>query len=245
MRDPDGCGWFVADRAVRMAQMDPRAAGEAARERVKHLLGLARNRVARLIFERDLVARTDAYVPLDDELAAPGRHGHHASSWLQLRTALRGATITADDVLVDFGSGMGRIVYVAARHYPFARVVGVEISQRFNDVALANLEHARPRLRCQDVQIVTVDATEFVVPDDMTYAYMFNPFGGEIFEAVLGNIVASLDRRPRRLTLCYAHPLMEEAVLATGRFERVRSSPPRKPGLTPYHGRIDVFASTG
>ena len=71
-----------------------------------------------------------------------------ASSWLQLRRALRGAAITIDDVLVDFGSGMGRMVYVAARHYPFGRVVGVEISQRFNDVALANLERARPRLRC-------------------------------------------------------------------------------------------------
>jgi hypothetical protein len=38
---------------------------------------------------------------------------------------------------------------------------------------------------------------------------------------------------------------MEEAVLASGRFERLRSSAPRKPGLTPYHGRIDVFVSTG
>jgi hypothetical protein len=225
--------------------VDLNAAGEAGRERVKRALGVARSRAAQLVFERDLIARTDAYVPLDDDLAAPGRHVHHASSWLQLRRALRGAAITTDDVLVDFGSGMGRMVYVAARHYPFGRVVGVEISQRFNDVALANLEHARPRLRCQDVQIVTADATEFAVPDDMTYAYMFNPFGGEIFEAVLANIVASLDRRPRRVTLCYLHPQMEDVVLASGRFERTRSSRPRKPGLTPYHGRIDVFVSTG
>ena len=36
----------------------------------------------------------------------------------------------------------------------------------------------------------------------MTYAYFFNPFEGEAFSRVLAKIIGSLDRNPRRLTIC-------------------------------------------
>jgi hypothetical protein len=225
--------------------MDLKGIRRSGQKLMERCVGFARRRAAKLIWERGLPTSTDPYVRLEDVgLASPGRNDYQASRWRWLRRALRGCEITRDDVLVEFGSGMGRVVYVAARRYPFGRVVGVEISQEFNDVALKNLEHERHRLRCQNVEIVTADAVEFVVPDDMTYAYLFNPFKAEIFAAVIENIVASLDRRPRRVTLCYAYPAMEEAVLATGRFTRVRSLRPRRPGLTPYHDRIDVYVST-
>ena len=40
---------------------------------------------------------------------------------------LRGCSITREDVFADIGSGQGRMVYMAARSYPFGRVIGVEI----------------------------------------------------------------------------------------------------------------------
>ena len=152
-----------------------------------------------------------------------------------------GLWITRDDVLVDFGSGMGRAVYVAARRYRFGRVVGVELSQAFNDVALENLRRRRQKLRCPNVEIVTGDATTYVVPDDMTYAYLYNPFVSDVFAAVLANIVASLDRRPRRVTICYANPLMDNMILATGRFTRIHSSRGLRPDISHY--LINVYQS--
>ena len=34
-----------------------------------------------------------------------------------------------DDVFVDFGSGKGRMVYIATHSYPFKKVIGVDISE--------------------------------------------------------------------------------------------------------------------
>jgi hypothetical protein len=57
----------------------------------------------------------------------------------------------------------------------------------------------------------------------MTVAYFFNPFVGETFSRVIDNIVASLDRHPRRVRLVYVIPSMEDYILGTGRFRLVRS----------------------
>jgi hypothetical protein len=62
----------------------------------------------------------------------------------------------------------------------------------------------------------------------MTVAYMYNPFFGETFARVLGNIVISLDRNPRALTIAYLLPTMGKMIEATGRFKvtrRIRFGP--------------------
>lgn len=175
----------------------------------------------RAVFARGQVD-SSRIVHLDEiGLAAPDRSETAPSGWRFIRRALRGCRITPADVFVDFGSGMGRAVYLAARHYPFGRVVGVEIAPQFNEIAAENIRRMQHKLRCKQVELATCDVTEYVVPDDMTYAYFYNPFTGEIFQSVLDNIIASLDRRPRPVTICYAHPVMEAAIIDSGRFVKV------------------------
>ena len=82
-----------------------------------------------------------------------------------------------------------------------------------------------------------------MVPDDLTHVYMFNPFEGEIFRQVLANIILSLDRRPRPLKVFYAHPRHSDDVLATGRFELVRTTTGLRRDIPLY--RIDIFESKG
>jgi hypothetical protein len=96
-------------------------------------------------------------------------------------------------------------VYQAAR-YPFGRVVGVEISEELNRVARANVERMRARLRCQNVELVTADVLDYEILDDMTYAYFYYPFFGEIFRAVVDRIVVSIDRTPRKVTIIFTDP---------------------------------------
>ena len=64
-----------------------------------------------------------------------------------------------------------------------------------------------------------MDAADFEIPDDVTIAYLYHPFGGQTFEALIANIIESLDRNPRELTLIYQMPWREDYILATGRFE--------------------------
>jgi tRNA G37 N-methylase Trm5 len=148
---------------------------------------------------------------------------YEPSGWFYLRRALRKREVKPSDVFIDFGSGKGRVVFQAAR-YPFARVIGVEISEALNEVARRNIKRNRDRLVCRDVTLVTSDAAEFAIPDDMTIAYFYYPFAGATFERVIANIVLSLDRRPRPVKLIYACPGIEDAITKTGRFRRVRRS---------------------
>ncbi len=111
-----------------------------------------------------------------------------------------------EDVFLDFGAGMGRAVCLAAT-YPFRSVIGVEISEELSDIARANLARIRHKLRCDDVQIATADATRFPVPREATLIYFFNPFRGRLMATILANIAQSLRENPRRVTLlCYGSP---------------------------------------
>ena len=73
------------------------------------------------------------------------------------------------------------------------------------------------------MQIVVADATEYEIPDDLTVAYFFRPFGEEPLSTVLRAIAASIDRNPRRVWLVYAWPMSSRStVLATDRFRLVK-----------------------
>ncbi|GAA3243395.1 class I SAM-dependent methyltransferase [Pseudonocardia petroleophila] len=139
-----------------------------------------------------------------------------------LRRILRRSEVGSDDVFVDFGSGMGRVVLQAALAYPFRRVVGVELSTELHEIASGNLERNRDRLRTRDVTLVHSDVRDFAIPDDLTVAFLYNPFGGEVFANVVHRLIESADRAPRTLRVIYGNPVEEEALLATGRFEQVR-----------------------
>lgn len=162
-------------------------------------------------------------VTLDElGLGHPERNPYVPSPWWYVRASLPRERVRLTDVFVDFGSGKGRVVLEAARRYPFARVIGIELSDELNEVSRALIASHRGKLASRDVEIVTADATLWQIPDDMTFAYLYNPFTGEVFRRVLENIVASYDRAPRELTLLYVQPKHEAAVRATGRFRFVR-----------------------
>jgi hypothetical protein len=67
--------------------------------------------------------------------------------------------------------------------------------------------------------VISADATQWEVPDDVTIAYFFCPFPPRVFEEVLQQLFASLERRPRPLQLVYffmSDP-DRELLMATGR----------------------------
>ena len=154
-------------------------------------------------------------------LAEADRVRYEPSGWLDLRGALRRGDVGSDDVFIDFGSGKGRVVLEAAR-YPFRRVIGVELSEELTSHAKANLEAYRGKLRCRDVEFVTADVVGFEIPDDVTVAYMYNPFRGEVFQTVIEKLIASVERNPRTLHLVYRTPLEQQRLERSGRFELVR-----------------------
>lgn len=157
------------------------------------------------------------------------RSRYKATEWTVLRRILSPREVGPDDVFIDFGSGLGRVVFQAAR-YPFRRVIGVELSEELNRIARANIERNRAKLRCPDVELVTADALDFPIPDDVTVAFFANPFTGAVFAGVVARLVESVDRAPRRLRLVYRNPIEHEHLMRTGRFRVIRNLRGWRPG---------------
>jgi SAM-dependent methyltransferase len=177
------------------------------------------SRLGDLMFERGVETTGHAH-----EMAHyhPDRVWYQASGWSYLRRILPRREVRPSDVFVDVGSGKGRVLVQAAR-YPFARVIGVEISAELNAIAERNLDRQRGRRGARGVELVTADAAAWEVPDDVTVAYLYYPFVGDTFRRVIDNLVASYERAPRRLRLIYGLPELEEYVLGTGIFVPARS----------------------
>lgn len=181
-------------------------------------------RAAQKAFEWRYGVHTDEYLYLEDlDLQEDGRVWHDASEWISLDRALRKLRIGREDVFVDLGSGLGRAVLVASR-LPFGRVIGVDIAESFNEVARANVEKNRSRLRCPRVEIVTADATTWPVPPDLSVAYMYSPVLGELFDRIVANLLSSVDEHPRPLRLVYNYPVEHARLLESGRFRLLRAS---------------------
>jgi hypothetical protein len=183
----------------------------------------ARDRLAKGIFAPGADLVTSGYLsPAELDVAAPDRRGYKAVGWSLLPRILRVREVSVDDTFVDYGSGMGRILYQAAMRYPFQRVIGVEVSEDLNRIARSNVERNRPRLRCQDVEIVTADAREWDPPPGVTVAFFHNPFTGAVFEAVLDKLFACVNASGRPLRIIYCNPIEHELLMATGCVRVVR-----------------------
>ena len=120
-----------------------------------------------------------------------------------------------EDCFLDYGSGLGRVPIMAAR-YPFKCVMGVELSADLNAAAERNVERARRKLKCKDVRLFAADARRFPLPHEVTHVHFYNPFSGEVLEAVLARIRQSLTEHPRRLLVLYNHPVHLEELWAAG-----------------------------
>jgi hypothetical protein len=160
---------------------------------------------------------------VDIGFGAPGRVREHIPSpWGVLGRILRRGEVTREDVFIDMGCGMGPVLVEAAARYDFRRVIGIDIVPEFTEVARETIARGRGRLRCQEIDVLTADVMDYDVPDDVTVVYMADPFRGHVFDAALANLIASVDRNPRRLRIIYNFPVEGGRLERTGRVSLVR-----------------------
>jgi SAM-dependent methyltransferase len=147
-------------------------------------------------------------------------HGVHyqASKAAPLLRLLREFEVSKEGTFVDFGSGKGRALMLAAE-YGFNRVLGVEFATELCDIARHNLAAFQQRLgRPVDIEIAEIDAANFIISRDQTVFYLYNPFDAVVLEQVLANLRDSLARNPRKVALIYNTPLHRDVVECSGIF---------------------------
>lgn len=202
-----------------MAKLRRRWRADGAWVALSHLYRQPMHRVIEPGFVEPLVdwrlgIETRGYVD-EETLGLPaGGSAYVGIRYRQFEKMLRWAQVDPrEEVFVDYGSGKGRAVILAARH-PFRRVMGVEYSAALHALAERNVRSARSRgkLLCENVELITADAGEWALPEDVSLIYFYNPFRGELLERALGRIRASLEARPRRARLLYGNPVHFEPI---------------------------------
>jgi hypothetical protein len=144
----------------------------------------------------------------DSEHAEP----YQATRVLALRSLLRTLKLPPGNVLVDFGSGKGRVLMVAAP-FGFRALRGIEFSSGLCEIARANVERFRRRSgNTAEFEIVHADAGAYPVRDDENVFFIFNPFDDHILRRVMHNITQSFERRPRPMILIYRRPVFEGCI---------------------------------
>lgn len=131
-----------------------------------------------------------------------------------VRYALKHAGVPADTGFVDVGSGKGKVMLVAAL-MGFHQVKGIEFAPELDQIARANfkrLAHALPT-ECA-LQPICADATEHPIDKTDCVFFMFNPFGGEVMAGFCRQVLASLQRDPRKIWIIYADPAAQSVVEA-------------------------------
>jgi SAM-dependent methyltransferase len=179
--------------------------------REEGVLSTSRNLALRLIekyYERRLGIDSLEAVSLDEmQLTDRQYHRYTATDFLSFQRIMKAVSIAPGrDVFLDYGAGKGRVLVMAATR-PFAKVIGIEFSAELATLAHQNVARARPRLCCSEVEVITRDAREYCVPGEVTHVYFFNPFHGEILDAVLDRLHDSLMENPRPLFVLSHYPV--------------------------------------
>ncbi len=117
--------------------------------------------------------------------------------------------------LVDYGSGKGRIMVVAA-YYGFKKITGIDFSQSLCNEAEINIEKIKPRFPSVDFEIICGDAVNYLIKNDDTVFFFFNPFDEVVMLQVVKNILASLKKNERKIYVVYVNPLHQEMFLSAG-----------------------------
>jgi predicted RNA methylase len=98
---------------------------------------------------------------------------------------------------VDVGSGMGRVVLLAAQ-YAYRRVVGVERRRRLFATSRENIAIATGLVRKTGrLDLINCDITEYAWPAGDLVIFMFNPFGPELVRDTLARALESRTDRDR------------------------------------------------
>lgn len=149
-------------------------------------------------------------------LSADRSHDYRHSGGIHLEKVLDHLNITADDAIIDFGSGKGGALVTFVK-YPFSKITGVELLPELVAIAEQNLKI----LHISTVTMVVSDAAQFTDLDGYTYFYFYSPFPHSVMAAVMQNLASSLLRKPRKITIIYCNPEFHDTIVTDTHFEKV------------------------
>ena len=158
----------------------------------------------------DLEVELDRFLKIktngrDDSNSNHINYPYEATPYCVLQVLANSGYITKRDKIIDFGSGKGRVSFYLA-FAAKAKMIGVEYDPRLYNSAREN--HKRC-LSSHRVEFVNCNAKEFIIPNEVSGAYFFNPFSVEILKDVIEKLIYSKKIYGRDINLFFYYPSKE------------------------------------
>ena len=156
-------------------------------------------------YERSLRIRTTGW--RSDLKKKGNQHRYEPTPYEALDALFYHYDLEADDVIVDIGSGKGRVPFYI--HSRFQTVVkGIEMSEVLHEKALKNKRTFRQRIRRGEgnIRLKQKFAESYEIKPEDSHFYLFNPFTVDVFQRVVANILRSMEQHPRPVDLILYYP---------------------------------------
>ena len=135
----------------------------------------------------------------DDSRSDAEHHPYEPTDYCVLERLANSGYITKQNILIDYGSGKGRVSIFMANQTR-CHSIGIEYDERLYERAIVNGESPAAKNR---VSFVLGDAATYTLPDNADRCFFFNPFALHTIKRVLGNIFDSLYHHPREILLFF------------------------------------------
>jgi len=138
----------------------------------------------------------------DDSNSNLTNYPYEPTPYVVLQALSNSGYIKKGDVVIDYGSGKGRVDFYLAYSLK-CRMIGVEYDSRLYNRALDNKKTA---ISGGKVEFVLENASDYKIPDNATGLYFFNPFSIHVLKDVLYNLRQSLKNFSREVMLFFYYP---------------------------------------
>lgn len=130
-------------------------------------------------------------------------HRYEPTPYKVIETLFDYYTPKNNDILVDYGCGLGRLNFYLENRFHI-KSVGIEMVEYYYKRALENLNSYSGKK--DNITFLHTKAEEYVVSKNDTIFYFFNPFSVDIFRRVMNQIQTSWQEHPRTMTLILYYP---------------------------------------
>jgi SAM-dependent methyltransferase len=134
---------------------------------------------------------------------------YQPSSYYKLNKVIKHFSINLEhECILDLGCGKARFLFFAAVHGA-RKAIGVEFAKEIFEIANSNkVKFLKKNSNIKtDIKIVLSDVVDYVIDDEVTIVFLFNPFKEKVTGKIIENINNSLIRNPRKIQIIYLNPV--------------------------------------
>ncbi len=120
--------------------------------------------------------------------------------------------LSQEDSFLDIGCGKGLVLYYFAKK-THCKLAGIE---KFEPLVQLAKQNFRTLGLADRIQVITIDAKDFLNYADYNVFFMFNPFKQDVAQRVMECIVKSLSINPRKIRIISVQPFFNQIIEGFG-----------------------------